>query len=692
VPPPDDAEVLRAIKGSRAAWVTWLKSEDLADVGSDPKRHSAETRARFWQQRNGDGSGAGVPAAPTKRMREPPSKAATSPSPAPEMKKRAKPAATAGAESGSAAAQELLAAVGADGLKQQLQALGLKCGGRPIERAERLLAARAGSGDRKKKALTPSAKQQERNKRQKAKREQRALQTSETAAAATDRPSTVGKPQALAKSGTETAVSAAPRPVPAALALDDGQIVQVIKANSEAWVRWLRKNKLASRGADPERHDVATRRRFAEGERRFFQMRGGDNVAMQQQRQQRQALVASKRSSDLAAGGDAHPAKRPRRLSTMLARARSLGVTQATLDDAMDTEDPRTAVVAALATTLRDEKLSALLRRARSAGVDQSALDAALDLGEGAKEAVVQLLAETDANGNLESSVVSPVPVVTVEQPQQVVSPPAERSGKAWIAIRSNHPLPAGLFSAADAPLLCSIAAHPTLRPAWLSFLKASPAVTRTAHRKRFDPSRHPWATLAAFVGSLATPTHRELAWDMFDSSPGHRLPAAATHGPLQAVPGSEQRAGARLTLDIAQPAAAAASGVPGASMPLPSPRAGRGFTYPAGPIWDLVRRTEAHPQYDKQYLRLPSAEADWVKTTRKIPTVANATLVAIDCEMAATTHDDRALVGVGLVGDSHETVLDALVLPPHQVHDSLSADLRVWHTNSHNKWCAAGL
>ena len=42
--------------------------------------------------------------------------------------------------------------------------------------------------------------------------------------------------------------------------------------------------------------------------------------------------------------------------------------------------------------------------------------------------------------------------------------------------------------------------------------------------------------------------------------------------------------------------------------------------------------------------------------------------LLGVDCEMAATVHDDRALVGVGVVDAQGETVLDTLVLPPHKV------------------------
>ena len=67
-------------------------------------------------------------------------------------------------------------------------------------------------------------------------------------------------------------------------------------------------------------------------------------------------------------------------------------------------------------------------------------------------------------------------------------------------------------------------------------------------------------------------------------------------------------------------------------------------MTYPDSAIWELVKRTEAHPQYEKQYSRLPSNRADWVKMERKMPSGTAAVMIGLDCEMAATTEDDRAL------------------------------------------------
>ena len=94
------------------------------------------------------------------------------------------------------------------------------------------------------------------------------------------------------------------------------------------------------------------------------------------------------------------------KLGTLIRRAVDAGIDAASLDAAEDTDDPKAAVISLLAqheqeagasasAALRQELevlgLGALLRRAKDAGIDEPTLDAAVETDE-PKAALVQLL------------------------------------------------------------------------------------------------------------------------------------------------------------------------------------------------------------------------------------------------------------------------------------------------------------
>ena len=149
---PDEDGVLAFIKTKRALWLKHIQAIKLGDVGNDPRRHTDDTRRHFWRVQQ---PGYSAPAKATlKREAEP------TPAPAPAAKKARptpKPKPTPPKKIASLGevkpwdgvgidlnayddAAMLLQNQGADALKTELQRLGLKCGGKPIERAERLLA------------------------------------------------------------------------------------------------------------------------------------------------------------------------------------------------------------------------------------------------------------------------------------------------------------------------------------------------------------------------------------------------------------------------------------------------------------------------------------------------------------------------------------------------------------------------
>jgi|EP01046_Picozoa_sp_COSAG06_P006858 hypothetical protein len=96
---------------------------------------------------------------------------------------------------------------------------------------------------------------------------------------------------------------------------------------------------------------------------------------------------------------------------------------------------------------------------------------------------------------------------------------------------------------------------------------------------------------------------------------------------------------------------------------------------YPEGGVWDLIRRTEAHPQYKGLYGHMPTS-GDWLKTPRTIPAAAKVPgcrppeLLGMDCEMGETTEDEHAVIGIGVADDEGDTVIDELIKPPHKLLD----------------------
>ena len=556
-------------------------------------------------------------------------------------------------------------------LKEELQKLGLKCGGRPIERAERLIAARANIHTQAK----PDKNLQMRNERQNAKRGRDEGDQSNN-----------GLGGKLATATTRETKQKKARPSDSSH-LNDDEILALCKANQQPWVRWLKARNIHSAGSDPLRHAVAVRRQFYEDQpagrlKQPAAVAGGDQLPPASP----QPLIA-KLASKRVAAGTVGTRKAPR-LSTKLSRARELGVAQSALDDAMDSANPHTAVEAAVAAKLGGEKLSALLRAARAAGVDSRALDVAMD-GPDAKAVVIALLGGAEAAGGSGGGADPEAAAVPTAVAPPAVRPPytlpAEREagGANWASVRGNFAIPAGAFdptSAGDQALLQRICV--AVRASFLAFLRKSPLVSETKQnkgaRRNHDPSRHASPLLAAFVGSLQLPSERETAWALFDAnSSEHRLLPSLRSGQPTAR-GGGGGGGGKLSID------AGGSGGGGGALPfpMPSPRAGRSFTYPRDcPIWELVSRTEAHPLYDRLYGRLPSSGTDWLKTERKMPALdggAGTTAVemlGLDCEMAATTQDDRALIALGIAAETaagvREIVLDTLVMPPHPVRNT---------------------
>ena len=177
--------------------------------------------------------------------------------------------------------------------------------------------------------------------------------------------------------------------------------------------------------------------------------------------------------------------------------------------------------------------------------------------------------------------------------------------------------------------------------------------------RKQFDAKRHAWRTLAAFVGSLTSSSHREMAWAFYDRE--HPAPKADPDELLAAT------AEKRTSTDASR---RATSSVSAASSSTKKPG-----KYPDGGVWDLIRRTEEHPDYKRLYCRFPTS-SDWHITPRNVPSAARVPgctppeLMGMDCEMGETTEDENAVIGVGVVDDEGETVLDELISPPGALVD----------------------
>lgn len=172
------------------------------------------------------------------------------------------------------------------------------------------------------------------------------------------------------------------------------------------------------------------------------------------------------------------------------------------------------------------------------------------------------------------------------------------------------------------------------------AFLLSPAAHISKQQQRRHDPKVHDWTVLAGFVGSLTDPRQLAMVQQIYQWDRQHKV--------VPTLPGT----------------------IPGHK------------AYPKGcPIWELIRQTEAHQQYS-HYRRLRSSDPGWIRTPRLL-TEAGSTitprLFGLDCEMAATVRDDRALIAVGVVDEEDNGVLDTLVMPPDKI-----TDLREEITGSH--------
>eukprot|EP00854_Cymbomonas_tetramitiformis_P002945 gene2945-3759_t len=87
--------------------------------------------------------------------------------------------------------------------------------------------------------------------------------------------------------------------------------------------------------------------------------------------------------------------------------------------------------------------------------------------------------------------------------------------------------------------------------------------------------------------------------------------------------------------------------------------------------VWQLVKLTEKHQLFNKNYT-LPSYGKGWVRTPRspEHPTSKPAKIYAMDCEMCTTTRGDRELLGVSVVDSDGAVVVKTLVQPRGAVAD----------------------
>ena len=223
----------------------------------------------------------------------------------------------------------------------------------------------------------------------------------------------------------------------------------------------------------------------------------------------------------------------------------------------------------------------------------------------------------------------------------------------------SENTVPKQAFSKSDETLAREIAGLSVMRDDFVEFLKTSPIVAKKL-RKQYDTQRHTWKVLATFISTLTNSEHREQAWAFYNRDHPAPKPEAKLYAAEKAKKserksedgrrssgGGAKTAGTRLSLG----------------------------EYPAGAVWDLVRRTEAHSQYKRLYKSFPKNQS-WHKIPETIPAEAKIEgctppeLMGMDCEMGETTNDKDAVIGIGVADDTGETILDALIKPPHQLLD----------------------
>ncbi len=361
---PDNDGLLAFIKTKRSFWLKYLRANNLAEIGNDPSRHSEDTRRSFWREQ----SGAAVAASSSnKRAAEPAAApAAKKQKPAPE-KLPPKEFVGVGIDvSVYSGAAELLEAHGADALKAELQRLGLKCGGKPIDRAERLLASGGRSADELNssfllknapatKSVLPSDAVRRRNELQKKKRDSGASATKKVA----NQDPSDDAGSSSDDSSDEEVVEKQSAPPAAKVAgatpkVSDEAVLEIVKNNRASWLRWIKKHDLEKTGKDPMRHTPATRRKFYKDPHAKKVLPGQPAKPATATPAKKDAKSPAKKEANSSAKKTANsipispagaPSKRSSKMSVILARARDYGVEQAELDAAMDAADPREAVV-----------------------------------------------------------------------------------------------------------------------------------------------------------------------------------------------------------------------------------------------------------------------------------------------------------------------------------------------------------
>jgi hypothetical protein len=162
----DEQKVLQFIKAHRTKWIAWLGKKDLYSQGADPSRQTAGIRNEFYELERSAKAAKAAKKAAKKETKAP---AAGSPALKRSAEAVVSPSATPGKRLKSTepidlqahvSAEALLVAVGKDAVTKELTRLGLRTGGKPEDRARRLM-------ETKGKNLAEVAQEEEERKKQK---------------------------------------------------------------------------------------------------------------------------------------------------------------------------------------------------------------------------------------------------------------------------------------------------------------------------------------------------------------------------------------------------------------------------------------------------------------------------------------------------------------------------------------------
>lgn len=92
--------------------------------------------------------------------------------------------------------------------------------------------------------------------------------------------------------------------------------------------------------------------------------------------------------------------------------------------------------------------------------------------------------------------------------------------------------------------------------------------------------------------------------------------------------------------------------------------------SYPPGVVWELVRRTEAHPCFRNKY-SFPAYAKGWKRDWKDPEKLTRRPkLVAMDCEMCETEKSNKALLSVSLVDEKGTLLYHTLVKPKSKIID----------------------